>query len=526
MAGYCLLLMATYWCTEAVPMPVTALIPLFLFPMLGVLKIDEVVVNYSKEITMMFMGGLVVAIAIEKCELHTRIALLVLKGVGTETKWLLLGFMLPTWFLSMWISNTATAGMMLPLVEAVLDQLDPEHRKKDEITEKGHTNEGLELNENKESENEIHFIVAEDPGTSELPVSHSQVTLPCCKEPETVSQEEKDEFQKIAKALTLLWEGKGLKSPIHFPSWLVYALPVSVMVFAIVWFWMQIMYIGCKKTFCCCRDRQRATRDDGVKRLIDNEYAKLGPMKFSEAAVAVLFVLLVLLWFFRAPDFLSGWSETLPAGFTKDSVPAWLVACLLFMIPSELPSADIWNKDGHPKVEPLMDWGTLQRRMPWGTLILLGGGFALADAVTKSGLSEWLGKQLGVFEALSDWSVVLILSFLVAMLTEVTSNTASCTLLMPIMAEMSLSMGKSPLYLMFPIAIATSFAFMLPVSTPPNAIAFSFGRVRVVDMAKTGFILNFASVFVLTLANETWASIFFNTDVIPWDVAVNSSATF
>jgi len=230
--------------------------------------------------------------------------------------------------------------------------------------------------------------------------------------------------------------------------------------------------------------------------------------------VALLFTLLVLLWFFRDPEFLRGWARGFKDGYVGVPVPAWLIAISLFVIPSTFPTS--LGKVDSESPNTLMDWHTVQHKMPWGTLMLFGGGYALADASTETGLAPWIGEQLTALNVLPDWVMVLLLSLIVTLLTEVTSNSATCTILMPIMASMSESIGKNPLYLMFPVAISCSFAFMLPVATPPNAIAFSYGRLRVVDMVKAGVIFNFVCVFIVTLATHTWGMAYFNLNDIPW----------
>ncbi|KAK2140084.1 hypothetical protein LSH36_1489g00049 [Paralvinella palmiformis] len=239
-----------------------------------------------------------------------------------------------------------------------------------------------------------------------------------------------------------------------------------------------------------------------------------GTSTLTEWFVLFIFTSMILLWFFRSPGFITGWGDVLRPGYIKDSVASMLCTVALFVIPMYPLKWGSESKNGN--VETLLDWKIIHERFPWSIIFLIGGGFALAEAAVESGLSDVIGEALTVFDVLPDWFMVTVIAFITALLTEVTSNTATCTLLMPIVSNMAEEIGLNPLYMMFPTAVATSYAFMLPVSTPPNAIAFSYGRVSVLDMVKAGAFLKLA-VFVLTLATETWGSAYFGFHDLPWD---------
>ncbi|ELT93587.1 hypothetical protein CAPTEDRAFT_180677 [Capitella teleta] len=545
--GYALLLLATYWCTEAIPIAATALMPVFLFPILGLMTVHDVTKEYMKNTIMMFVGGLTVAIALEKINLHKRIALAILRVLGTQPKWLMAGFMAPTWFMSMWISNTATAAMMLPMVEAVLEQIKPQHTLQLEVTAEEGEKPYIYCIIIVKQSNWFYSILGSKPSISAV-ISYKGCLVSKLNENRTDPH-----FVKLSKGFLLcvayaanvggvatltgtppnlilkgfvddIWKAHGMSSPIDFPSWMIYGFPISVLSLVIVWYWMQLYYLGARTTCLCCKSDKG---DPRVNRLIEEEYRKLGSMSYAEWVVAFMFVLLVALWFFRNPDFLNGWAYHMEDGFIGDAVPAIFIALLLFVIPSTLPGLtkdDDGNYDVTPP-ETLMDWETMHSKQPWGTHILIGGGFALAKACSVSGLANWIGSVLQVFDVLPGWAMVTVLSLFVSFITNVTSNSAMATLLMPIMAIMAEGIGMNPLYLMFPICVATSFAFMLPVGTPPNAIVFSSGKIKVIDMAKTGIFLNIFCVLTVTLISQTLGYYYFDFGTIPWKEVANATVT-
>lgn len=566
--GYTVIVMAVLWLTEALPIPVTALLPIVLLPLLGVATAKEVSGSYVTDTSMLFVGGLIVAVAVEECGLHKRIALSILRIVGSQTNLLMLGLMLPTWFLSMWISNTAAASMMVPIISAVTDQVkaaDTEEEKENNngearrevmnlIDQKGDWqgsvathNDGIQLRE---------ITRIDDGGARQHLI---QDTTDIEKSPRNASVKQEKGRQKsaehkgICKALALsiayaantggiatltgsppnlvlkgiadgLYERTG-KNPdgslrtsgITFSNWLAFALPVSFLVMILGWVWLQLFVLRCKKICGCCK-KEKDARDMAIRSAIDNEYKALGGISFSETIVTILFFCLAMLWIFREPPNISGWGSLFPDGYTSDSTPAILIAVLLFLLPSELPNILCLRKKGDdrkPSYKPILDWDTAMGRLPWGVIILLGGGFALAKASDKSGLSKWVGEGLSVFSSYDPWVMNLLLSAIVAAATEVTSNTATATLLLPILAKLAIAVNIHPLYLMISSAVACSFAFMLPVATPPSAIVFSHGYLTIPDMASAGLMMNVIAVLVLTFGINTWGITLFSLESMP-----------
>ncbi|XP_043910329.1 solute carrier family 13 member 2 [Protopterus annectens] len=554
--------MAIYWCMEAIPLAITAFLPVLLFPLLQVLDSGQVCMQYLKDTNMLFVGGLIMAIAVETWNLHRRIALNVLLLVGVKPALLMFGFMVVTAFLSMWISNTAATAMMIPIAEAVLQQLKTTNQlPEDTESETGCDNQGLELEENEESKVDIYQNMNSDKqihttacnGFPHNPHENGHIfTI----EDNSNMREERQKIKKkqhedlcksmslcicysasIGGTATLTGTTPNLvlsgqmnelfpdnNNVINFASWFGVAFPNMILMLLLSWLWIQCMYLGwnLKKNFGCGK-KKTSKKEEKAYLVIKEEHKKLGPMLFGEIVVLSIFVLLIILWFTRDPGFMPGWAGVLfnkEETFVTDATVALFISVLLFLIPSEIPccltrkteTTEDANqgKEGEEKQKKfkappaLLTWKTVHEKMPWSIVILLGGGFALAHGCEKSGLSGWLGQQLTPLQAIPPAAIVLVLCFMVAVFTECTSNAATTTLFLPILASMARAIEIHPLYVMVPCTLASSLAFMLPVATPPNAIAFSYGHLKVIDMAKCGAILNVAGVFLISLAINTW----------------------
>ncbi|XP_029547132.1 solute carrier family 13 member 5 isoform X2 [Salmo trutta] len=500
--AYVIALMAVYWCTEVLPLAVTALLPAVLFPLFGIMESKQVCMQYLKDTNMLFVGGLMVAVAVESWNLHKRIALRVLLVVGVRPALLMLGFMGVTAFLSMWISNTATTAMMVPIVQAVLEQLNSPQNGENPLPipqsqENGMTpEEKLENSSNPQDkliiqDNHIPLkkLATEDkldspdkPGhqdnslTDGKPVVVSMVLKEGTAAEEQVGEEEEEkERMKMCKGLTLcvcyaasiggtatltgtgpnlvltgqmsqLFPQNG--DVVNFASWFAFAFPTMLLMLTLAWLWLQLAFIGfdLKRTWGC--GAVQSAKEHAAYDLIREEHRRLGPVSYGELSVLGLFILLVVLWFTRSPGFINGWATHIfntKAEFVTDATVAVLIAVLLFVLPSEPPRyLCFWRTqsfDTEPPRGPtpaLLTWQVTQRKMPWSIVLLLGGGFALAKGSEVSGLSRWLGDQMIPLCSIPPWAIAVILCLLTAIFTECASNVATATLFLPILASMCL----------------------------------------------------------------------------------------
>ncbi|KFQ87619.1 Solute carrier family 13 member 2, partial [Phoenicopterus ruber ruber] len=534
--GYVIIVMALYWCTEALPLAVTALLPVLLFPLMNIMDSTTVCQEYLKDTNMLFIGGLLMAIAIENWHLHKRVALRVLLITGVRPALLLMGFMIVTAFLSMWISNTATTAMMVPIAQAVLEQLHRSEMESGTAEASENVNKAFELQEEStkpDGSNETEEKVEEDRKTNEnlLEEKHKKfckgMSLCICYSasiggiatltgttPNLVLQGQIDE----------LFPNNG--NIINFASWFSFAFPTMIVLLVLTWIWLQILYLGFNfaENFGCTANASAKNKEQRAYGIIKEEGKKLGSMKFAEIAVLILFILLVLLWFTRDPGFIPGWATVLfnknDKSYVTDATVAIFISVLLFIIPSNISNNDgdkqqTGSKSKIQAPPPLLDWKVVHQRMPWNIVFLLGGGFALAKGSEESGLSSWLGSKLTPLQQIPHPAIAVLLCLLIATFTECTSNVATTTLFLPILASMAEAICLNPLYIMLPCTLSASLAFMLPVATPPNAIVFSYGQLKVSDMAKAGFVLNILGVLTITLAINTWASSLFQLQTFP-----------
>jgi sodium-dependent dicarboxylate transporter 2/3/5 len=442
------LLMAAWWISGVIPLAATALLPVALFPVLGIMGSGAVAANYVNDIIFLYVGGFLVALAMQRWNLHRRIALGMLSLTGASTGAVLAGFMIPTFFVSMWISNTATTMMMVPIALAVLADL--EARGEGGVSDRFST--GLLLSiAYSASIGGMATLIGTPPNLSFARIM--QITFP-----------EAPHFT--------------------FSQWFAFGFPLALAMALVLWAQLWWMY---------------ARRGSGAPldpRIIREQYRALGPWTAEQVIVLVAFLSVGVLWMTRTGfdlGFLSipGWAGLFEhPEYFGDGTVAIGVSCVLFLIPST----------NEPE-RRLLDW-EVAKGLRWDIVLLYGGGFALASAFVASGLSAWLGDRLGGLQGLHPMLLVFVVCLGISFLTELTSNTATTEMVLPVLAALAVAVGVHPFLLMLPATFACSCAFMLPVATPPNAIIFGAGKVTVAQMARTGFVLNLAAVVLITLA--TW----------------------
>ncbi|GAB4320641.1 MAG: SLC13 family permease [Bacteroidales bacterium] len=460
--GYTLavtVLMALWWITEVIPLAVTSLLPVVLFPALGIMSGRQTAAVYFNDVIFLFLGGFMLAIALERWNLHRRIALKILQWTGHSFPRILLGFMLATAFLSMWISNTATAMMMVPIALSVVS----------------HTGELLEEEQNRRLSVRLLLGVAYSASIGGI------ATL--------IGTPPNLAFAKI-------YEITFPEAPqITFGQWMIFATPLSAGFLILVWIYLS------------AGSRKAAAGISFSPAAIRRAWLELGPVSKQEKRVGVLFVLFALLLIFRSDISLGsftlpGWSNLFPVPeYLGDGTIAVFISILLFIIPS-----------GARPGETLLNWHEA-RQLPWRIVLLFGGGFALAGGFVETGLSQWIGSLLeGLREIHPVWIITSIVAVMI-FLTEVTSNTATAQIILPITAALAVSLNIHPLLLMVPATVAGSMAFMLPVATPPNAIIFGSGKIRIVELARAGLILNLIGIVYITLIMLWFGSLVFGIDL-------------
>ncbi|BFZ04546.1 hypothetical protein BsWGS_07585 [Bradybaena similaris] len=593
-----IILMAVYWITESLPLPLTSLLPIALCPLLGVASSKQMCAVIFGDTSFLMLGGFIVAIAVEECQLHKRFALKILVTIGVEPRRLMLGVMVTTAFLSMWINNAATTAMMLTITRALLVKLFMAYKitqrrlVQDSSQDQGSVTAQLKsstdypltpstpdgIHDISQPNGSSHFIDRltfqehEEPGDTangQLRYRHEDHHKAALKheDPDILIDEAKEDidfgddqdegetiFQNLDSRSKNILKAFGLcvcysaniggmatltgcmsnmvlsamsaemsnTTLVTFTNWLSFSLPVTILTLTGAYFWMRISVFGLRNTFLC-----RAVTTDRELKLVtesvQQEYRKLGNMRFNEVIVLIHFVLLVLLWVTRDLGTVPGWSILFQKRFVSESSAALLVATSLFIFPNHRPNVLFFRRNGDmspPTSAPsILKWKQTCRKFPWSVLFLIGGGFALTEATRISGLSKIIAGRLTFIQNLPMWVASLVVTAVTSLVTEITSNTVVVLLLLPILKDIAVALAMNPMYLMLSATLASSLAFMLPVSTPPNALVFSYGDLKTTDMIKTGVVLNIIGVLVIVLAVNTWGFLIYDLGEFPsWAV--------
>ncbi|MDP4536692.1 DASS family sodium-coupled anion symporter [Alkalimonas collagenimarina] len=421
--------MAIWWISEAVPIPVTSLLPIILIPLLGLDSLGAVTAPYAHPLIFLFLGGFLLSIAMERWELHRRIALHVMLIVGSKPAQQIAGLMAVTAFLSMWMSNTATSVMMLPIALSII-ALQESHQSEQNTIAKP-------------------MMLAIAYSASIGGVATLIGTPP--------------------NALLAAYLQSNYDIQIGFAQWMLLGVPIAMTLLVLCWFWL---------TRWAFQLDQVSLQD--TRGLFQGELQQLGPITAAEKRVLAIFLFAAIGWISRSTvQQLTGWP-------LDDTIIALMAASLLFIVPINWKSG-----------QRILNWEDT-KKLPWGILLLFGGGLALAGQIQKSGLADFIALQVGGLDGLSVILLVVLVTSIIIFLTEVTSNTATAAGFLPLLGPVALALDTSVAMLVVPAALAASCAFMMPVATPPNAIVFASGKLKIIDMVKAGFALNIMSIVVIS----------------------------
>jgi len=489
--AYASIWMGIYWITEPIPIAATAFLPLLLFPLFGIVPATVVSSSYFNDTLFLLLASMMFATGLEKWKLHRKVALKFLLLVGSRPKILMLGFMAMTGFLSMWISNTATTAMMTPLAIAVLDQI-----------EKGIKSD----NQDDKDDEKVLLGVSLENNPSAVPLKEDsdsderQQRIPLTNNGKQNIIEEFNNYSigmllgvcyssSLGGTATLIGTGSNVvltsqlkilfpdAPEISFGKWFAMAVPMASIMIVILWLILVLKYA-------------RSTSFKVDTSILQHYYDDLGDLTFPQKVMLLDFLMMIVLWFSRV-NFDGteggGWSSFFEPDYVSDGTVCILGVIILFFIPSRVepkPESPIFTKD-------------IFKETPWDIIFLLAGGFGLAKGIAESGLAKELSSHLSFISALPLYFLLVVVCLVTVFMTEFTSNVSTITVFAPILAALAVGIKQNPLLLMIPATLSSSYAFMLPIATPPNAIVFSSGRMKVIDMVTTGGILNFLGLFLI-----------------------------
>jgi len=420
-----MLWMAIWWMTEVISIPATALLPIVIIPLLGFDSAKAVTSAYADPVIFLFLGGFVISIAMERWNLHKRIALMAMLTAGSKPSQQVAGIMIVTAFLSMWMSNTATAVMMLPIGLSI-----------------------IAMQQDSQNDNFAKAILLSIAYAASIGGIATIIGTP-------------------PNILLAAYLKNTYNLEIGFGTWMMFGVPLAISMLILCWIWLTKFY------------KLNTIEVSDSRQLYKNKLAELGKMHIAEKIVLVIFTLAAFSWIFRS------YLVSLTGLPFDDTIIAIAAALLLFITPIGLKTS-----------QKVLNWDDT-KKLPWGVLLLFGGGLALAAQIQKSGLSDYIAQQVGMMGNVDILLLVVVVTTIIIFLTEMTSNTATAATFLPLLGPVAVSLDASAAMLVIPAAVAASCAFMLPVATPPNAIVFGSGKLKISDMAKAGLFLNLTGIVLI-----------------------------
>ncbi|XP_047537901.1 protein I'm not dead yet [Vanessa atalanta] len=526
---YVVLIMAIYWVLELLPLPVTSMLPIVLFPTMGILDSDKTCAAYMKETNMMFMGGLMIAAGVQHSKLPKRVALWTVQVVGCSHRRLNLGLTFVTMFISMWVSNAAATTMMVPIVEAILEVFEQQGlgdvyvNKKKTLPENG---KEIKAIQDKSTEEEAP-IPSDITICYYLSIAYASTLGGCGTLVGTATNSAfkgifDSEFPEVSGSVDFFW-------------FMAYSTPPMLLMQILVWVSLQVTYMGLFRpnSEAAKRVNRASSGSFNTMKIIKEQYKGLGPVTFHEKASGSLFLFAVFLYIFRKPGFMPGWADAITTMKVKDGVVSMFIVVLMFIIPMSVDFMKFFSSTASYEElsmsKPstgIVTWNILKEKIPWGLLFLLGGGFALAEGSKATGLSSMIGSSLNGLHGLPPSLVLLVVVLVTQFITEFTSNVAIANLILPVLANMARTLDMDPRYLMVPATLACSMAFHMPVGTPPNAIVAGVAHIPTSKMAIGGIGPKIISTLIVWGAYPTWGSLIFKPeDILALDNSISSQKT-
>ncbi|XP_046963703.1 protein I'm not dead yet [Vanessa cardui] len=522
---YVVLIMAIYWVLELLPLPVTSMLPIVLFPTMGILDSDKTCAAYMKETNMMFMGGLMIAAGVQHSKLPKRVALWTVQVVGCSHRRLNLGLTFVTMFISMWVSNAAATTMMVPIVEAILEVFEQQGlgdvyvNKKKTLPENGKETKAVQ-DKNTEEEAPVPSDITI---CYYLSIAYASTLGGCGTLVGTATNSAfkgifDSEFPEVSGSVDFFW-------------FMAYSTPPMLLMQVLVWVSLQVTYMGLFRpnSEAAKRVNRASSGSFNTMKIIKEQYKGLGPVTFHEKASGSLFLFAVFLYIFRKPGFMPGWADVITTMKVKDGVVSMFIVVLMFIIPMSVDFLKFFSSTASYEElsmsKPstgIVTWNILKEKIPWGLLFLLGGGFALAEGSKATGLSSMIGSSLNGLHGLPPSLVLLVVVLVTQFITEFTSNVAIANLILPVLANMARTLDMDPRYLMVPATLACSMAFHMPVGTPPNAIVAGVAHIPTSKMAIGGIGPKIISTLIVWGAYPTWGSLIFKPEDI---MALDNPAT-